>query len=136
MPGQSALPPSSPKLVFRQIARLFLMHGLSELSPAQAQVLLRPPLSSERLAAVHAQIAALTQAPFGARLYGPKVLAAPVRLSLDEYTAVIMLMMSNMPAASHDRAKSAKWGLLAGVSMMVLSGVGEVASLGGPDGRN
>ena len=55
-----------------------------------------------------------------ARLYWPKVVAMPDRLSMDEYAAVT----GHMPFAVGDLMGKMSWGLLASSAQLVWNGVG------------
>lgn len=76
------------KLILAQITRLFFLHDLSLLTTQNAKALFSVDRMAAFLAREREAMGPRPEQPFLARLYRPKVLAVPDRLSVDEYTAL------------------------------------------------
>ncbi len=124
IPHSQRTPVNSPKHKLAQFTRLFLLHELSLLPTAHAETLFSPA----RLAQTEADLDASGHPgvreglPPRARLYGPKVLAMPTYLSMDEYASVVNNMIHGLESVAPGAGERAwKWRALLGLAPLVVA---------------
>lgn len=119
-PGRRRHAKPSLEHTFILLARLYLLHDLSQLTPAQRD----QAFATRSLVAAADVVDFLGGLPSGrtARLHGPKVLAVPGKLSAQEYVALAnTLAMVYMQVGGEVGSRGAKWGKLA-AAMVVMVG--------------